>query len=132
MASQIAAVASLRPRVLRKSTLNLDIIALRLARGGLASRSIVRMVLDDLVEQIAIALREGDAVHLEGLGRFGLDIRMDGRLRPSMRFDPQLRHAVHSLDVFEGTITNRENLGLSTAEIVEKWNELHPDNPVER
>lgn len=130
MATLIQAVSAHRPRVVANRTIGLDILALRLARGSLFSRSIARMVLEDLSHEIRNALVQGDGVVLPGIGRFSVSIRTDGRLRPRMRVASELRKALAALEDFEGDIVRRDNIGLSTAEIVQLWDDEHPDDPV--
>ena len=38
-------------------------------------------------------------------------------------------HVTH-LDDYVGTVVNRESIGLSAAEMVARWNEEHPNDPV--
>jgi hypothetical protein len=42
-----------------------------------------------------------------------------------------MRNILRTVNDYGGTIKNRENVGLTTAEIVAKWNALHPEDPVE-
>ena len=131
MATLIQAVTAFRPRVSSKETIGLDILTLRLTRGSLVTRSIARMVLTDLSEEIRNALLQGHAVSLPGVGRYSVSIGTDGRLRPNVRVDNALRNALDAPGAFQGDIVRRDNIGLSTAEIVALWNEEHPEDPVE-
>jgi nucleoid DNA-binding protein len=131
MATLIQAVTAFRPRIASKETLGLDILTLRLTRGSLVTRSIARMVLTDLSEEIRNALLQGNAVNLPGIGRFSVSMGTDGRLRPNVRVATELRNALATPGAFGGDVIRRENIGLSTAEIVALWDEEHPDDPVE-
>jgi nucleoid DNA-binding protein len=131
MATLIQAVTAFRPRVVSKGTIGLDILSLRLTHGSLVKRSIASMVLEDLLEQIRNALLEGNTVNLPGVGRFGVSIGTDGRLRANIRVAAELRNALATPGAFKGDILRRDNIGLSTAEIVALWDEEHPEDPVE-
>jgi hypothetical protein len=130
MATLIAALSAYRPRVVAKRTVDLDMLAQRMERGSLASPSIVRMVLTDLCEQIEQSLADGEAVSLPGIGRFSADVKLDGSMRPVLRAAPSLRNVVRHATGYRGTITNRESIGRSVEQLVARWNEEHPDDPV--
>lgn len=131
VAQLIQAVAVYRPRVQQGRTIDLDILSERLSRGSLSSRAIARMVLEELAEETQKALRAGDQVVIPGLGRFRMSLRMGGKIRPHALVDAGLRRELSNLESFKGVIVNRDNLHMSTAEIVELWNAEHPDDPVE-
>ena len=130
MASLIQAVATYRPRVAKTHTVNLREMAERLTRGSLVTRSIADMVLADLVDEVRHSLRAGNTVNLDGIGSFRPGIRLDGTVRIASRLDPKLRKAISGVDQLDGTIFNRENIGLTTAELIERWNAEHPDDPI--
>jgi len=130
MASLIQAVATYRPRVAKAHTVHLHEMAERLTRGSLVTRSIADMVLADLVDEIRLSLRAGNTVSLDGVGSFRPGIGLDGSVRIGVRLDPKLRRAISGIDQLDGTIFNRENIGLSTAKVIERWNAEHPDDPI--
>ena len=41
-----------------------------------------------------------------------------------------LRRQMPTMAEYGGTILNRDNAGLSVAEVVARWDEEHPDDPV--
>ena len=65
-----------RPRIRNSKTIGLDTLATRLSRGSLVTRSIARMVLEDLTDEVSTGLREGNAVVLPGVGRFGVSLAL--------------------------------------------------------
>ena len=130
MATLIEAVSAFRPRVLHQRTVKLDDLSLRLSRGSLVTRSIARMVLGDLAEEIERALLAGERVFLPGIGRLTTSIRTDGRVHVNISVDRHLARALASPADFKGEVLRRENIGLSAAELVAMWNEAHPDDPV--
>jgi len=131
MATLIRAISEYAPRVLTPRTVGLDTLSSRLARGSLVTRSIARMVLEDLSGEVSKALWEGDAVNLPGLGRYSSSAALSGRMRPTFRVDRTLRRSMPTLAEFGGTILNRSNAGLTVAEVVARWDAEHPDDPVE-
>ena len=89
------------------------------------------MVLEDLSEEVIIALREGNAVVLPGIGRFGASLSLDGRMKPTFRVNAALRRSMPTITEFPGVVVNRENIGISIEEVIARWDEAHPDDPVE-
>lgn len=77
------------------------------------------------------ALDQGDAVRLPGIGRIGVALRLSGEVRPTFRVDMGLRRRMPTLAEYEGTILNRANAGMTLAELVARWDEEHPDDPIE-
>lgn len=132
MATLIRAIATYRPRIYHRRTLDLDALAARLAPRTLVTRSLARLVLEELAEEIARALLRGEAIALPGIGRIGLDIRMDGRLRPTFTADPRLRRRLAREGAFTGTVLQRESIGLDRDALIARWNREHPDDPVRR
>lgn len=131
MATLINAIQAVRPRLVSKGTVGLDELALRLSRGSLVTHSIARMVLQDLSDEIRVALLKGHAVTLPDLVRFRLSLGLDGRVRPRANATKSLRTAFTTLDDTEAEVLRRENIGLSLVEVVRLWDEAHPEDPVE-
>ena len=130
MATMIQAVTRYRPRLVHNGTVGVDQLARRMARGSLASESVVRHVLSDLEEQVIHALQLGESARLPGLGRFSMELTRNGVLRPYVRTDVKLRRTLASLDRYHGKILQRENIGLSAADMVALWNAEHPEDPI--
>lgn len=130
MATLIAAVQAVRPRLVTKRTIGLDDLATRLSRGSLVTRSIARMVLEDLSDEIQLALVQGDAVALPDIARFRLSLGLDGSVRPKAYVSSELRRSMTTLDDVNAEVILRENVGMSIAEVVRRWDEEHPDDPV--
>ena len=130
MATMIRAITEFRPRVLTRRTIGLDTLTRRLARGSLVTRPIARMMLEEISAEVLTGLSEGNAVQLPGIGRFGLGLSLSGDLRPTFRVDTALRQALPAVSDFPGEITNRLNIGLTSADVAALWNEAHPDDPI--
>jgi hypothetical protein len=107
MANLLQAVAQYRPRVTHTRTIELDELAGRLARGSLVTKSVARMVLEDLSDEIRYAMRT------------------------SVLVDPALRDNLLSVADFTGQIDRRQNVGLDLAALKLLWDAEHPDDPLE-
>jgi nucleoid DNA-binding protein len=131
MATLIQAVVQYRPRVAHTRTIELDELAERLARGSLFSKSVARMVLEDLSDEIRYAMRTGAQVRLPGIGLFRTAIRLDGTMRTGVLIDSALRDNLMSVTDFNGQIIRRHNVGLDLAALKLLWDADHPDDPLE-
>lgn len=132
MATLIRAIATYRPRILSRRTVGPDELAERITRDGIARPSIANLVLARLADEIEACLLRGEAVELPGVGRIGVDIRLDGRVRPVHRADPELRRRLARPGAFEGIVLRSESIGQDVDEIIARWNREHPDDPVRR
>jgi hypothetical protein len=88
------------------------------------------LVIKELRDHIIEFLLSGRAVKIEGLGIWTPNLGLDGTLEIQYRADPALVRALKTPGRFEGRISNRENIGLSGDELIAKWNQLYPDDPV--
>ena len=131
MANWIEAVNRYRPRVTNAPTIDIDFLAERLAVGTLITRPLARMVLEELGREVAGLLRTGHKVRLPGIGTLAPHVRLGGRMHPAIRFDPVLRASLSTVDDFLGGVQHRESVGLDLAALKVRWDEEHPDDPLE-
>lgn len=64
-------------------------------------------------------------------GIFTLDVRPDGTLYIHFLPCTELKRALNSPDGFHGHLLNRNNIGKSSQELVDQWNQEHPEDPLE-
>lgn len=131
MAKPIQAITQYRPRVAQSRIIEIDELTQRLASGSLVTRGVARVVLEDLSDEIRLALRTGAQVRLPGIGLFRTTIRLDGTMRTGVLVDPTLRANLTSVEDFSGKITRRENVGLDLAALKLMWDAEHPEDPLE-
>lgn len=131
MAIRIKAISELCPRLILGSLTEIkELVAYLAGRTGL-HRSEVRYVLDELSEAVIFFNRSGRGVRLEGLGIFTPGIGLDGKITINYRPDPSLAAALNGRDAYAGTILHRENIGRSSDELVQLWDEQHADDLVQ-
>jgi hypothetical protein len=90
----------------------------------------VDLSIKELRDQIIAFNRTGRAVKVEGLGTFAPNIDLNGTLAITYRPDPTLNFGLNAPGTFTGTIANREFIGKSPTELVERWNNEHPEDPI--
>jgi hypothetical protein len=81
-------------------------------------------------DQIIEFNRAGRAVKANGLGTFSPSIDLEGNLSISFRPDPAFANGLNVPGIFTGKVINRENIGKTSEELVTKWNEAYPEDPV--
>ena len=110
MSQKIKAIQTYGPRLVRGETVRKqELVSLLSSRTGYNSSELTGM-LEELRDIILFYCRSGRGVLLDGLGTYLPYIKLDGTLIVSHRLDPHIRK--------------------SSAELVELWNEDHPDDPI--
>ncbi len=130
MASRLEAINVHRPRIMQGRLVETEEMSRYLAgRVGL-HESQIRFVMLELREGVLFYNRSGRSVRLEGIGIFTPSIDLAGAVSVSHRGDRYLAAMLNLPGAFEGDIVNRQNIGKSTDELVQMWNEEHPDDLV--
>jgi hypothetical protein len=55
---------------------------------------------------------------------------LEGNLTISFKPDPTFSEGLKSKGTFQGEVLNREHIGLTGDELVQMWNDNHPEDPV--
>jgi hypothetical protein len=89
------------------------------------STGVVKNVQESEVETLTGLLKEGRSVHT-GIAIFRPTIDAQGNLSVSVRVDRRIISALNVPGAFTGKVNNSANIGLSTEQMVDLWNEEHP------
>ena len=73
---------------------------------------------------------QGTPVYLEGLGTYTPKVDLDGTLGVGHRADNQIKKGLNAPGKFSGTIHNRQNIGLTSDDLVAQWNGDNPEDLV--
>jgi hypothetical protein len=130
MASRIKAIGAYRPRIEQGNTVQKpEFIRASSRATGLVEGSLDQGI-KEMRDQIIEFMRAGRAVKIEGLGTWTPNISLDGSLDVQYRADTALINGLNVPGIFTGNVINRENIGKTGDELVQKWNEEHPEDPV--
>lgn len=130
MASRIKAINAYRPRIEQDKTVQKnELIAYMAARTG-QNEGAVDLGIKELRDALIFFNRAGRAVKVEGLGTWGPNIELDGTLDVKYIADSSLKNRLNDSGTFTGNVKNRENIGKTAEELVQLWNEAHPEDPV--
>jgi hypothetical protein len=119
----------LRPRARTSVMVDLKVLSAYVATRANMSVSDVSHALEELHNAVVFFCALGHSVKLEGLGVFRPDLELDGTKTIHYRMDRELLKNINRTP-FVAQIDNSENIGKSPEELVELWDELHPDAPV--
>ena len=93
------------------------------------STGVVKNVQESEVETLIGLLKEGRSVHT-GIAVFRPVIDAQGNLSVSVRVDTRITKALNVPGAFTGKVNNNFNIGKTTQEIVDQWNEAHPEDTI--
>ncbi len=130
MANKITAINAYRPRIEAGNTVQKQELVRQLARATGLNEGSADLVIKELRDIIIENLRAGRGVKVDGLGTWLPNIDLAGVFDVQYRMDSFLKNALNVTGIFTGTIINRENIGKTSEELILKWNEEHPEDPV--
>ena len=130
MAARIKAVNAYRPRIEQGNTVQKPEFVRAVSRATSLVEGTVDQAIKETRDQIIEFCRAGRAIKVDGLGIFTPTIDLDGNFTISFRADSALNYGINVPGTFTGTIVNRENIGKTTEELVQKWNTEHPEDQV--
>jgi hypothetical protein len=131
MAKPIEAINRYRPRIVQGKAADEKRYMRSVTKRTTLSSGVVRNVQDSRKESLTELLLDGRPVHTGG-AIYKLDISVDGTFTVNVKPDKDIVHAVNVPGAFQGTIINAENIGKTSSELFDMWDEDHPDNLVER
>ena len=130
MAPRIKAVNAFRPRIEQGNTVQKPELIRAVSRATGIVEGTLDQSIKELRDQIIEFNRAGRAVKVDGLGTFSPSIDLEGNLSISFRPDPAFDNGLNVPGIFTGTVINRENIGKTSDDLVAKWNEAFPEDPV--
>jgi hypothetical protein len=130
MASRIEAINAYRPRINLGVTVQKPALLRAVSRATSLVEGTVDMAIKETRDQIIEICHSGRAVKVEGLGRFMPCMDLEGNLTISFKPDPTFSEGLKSKGTFQGEVLNREHIGLTGDELVQMWNDNHPEDPV--
>ena len=126
MAKLIQAIGTYGPRVEVTRTVQTRQIAEYIAGRTSLNRGEIEGTLRELNEAIVFFAKQGQAVKLEGVGTFTPTIDLVGVLDVGFRLDTSIDGALNASGAFTGEVSNRGNIGKSSADLKQLWNNAHP------
>ncbi len=129
MARRIQAITAYRPRIAQGKAVDERSYIKQVTHRTTLSPGVVRNVQESEIETLIGLLLDGRPVHT-GFAIYSLDIGLDGKYTVNVKLNKYILRAVNTPGAFRGTITNSENIGKSSNDLVAQWNIDHPDEQI--
>jgi len=130
MAKLIKAISIYSPRIKTGLPASMrELVTFISGRTGL-TRGDIQHVLSELNEAVTFFHLAGRGVTIDGLGYYFPKVNFKGEITPSCRIDRELKANLNKKNAFAGEMENRDMIGKTSDEIVARWNEEHPEDPV--
>jgi hypothetical protein len=130
MAHRIKAINAFRPRIDQGNTVQKAELIRGLSRATSLVEGSVELAMKELRDQLIEHLRAGRAVKVDGLGIWTPTIALDGTLDIQYRPDGAFSYGLNLPGMFTGKIHNSQNIGKTSDELVQMWNEANPTDLV--
>jgi hypothetical protein len=121
MVATIKMINEYRPRIELGITVQKPELVRVLSRSTGLVEGTIDQTIKELRDHIIEFNRTGRGVKVEGLGTFFPSIDLEGVISISFRPDPAFAHGLNIPGIFTGKINNKENIGKSSDELVEKY-----------
>ena len=132
MAEQIQAIRAYTPRVKQQDIVDIEDLAEFIeGRTSFNGGAVINMLWEFRNALTFFAL-SGRPVRLKGLGIFSPGMDKDGEIGLNYRLDKWLKSELNVSGKFKGTVVNRDMAGKSAEEMVERWNDEHPDDKIKK
>jgi hypothetical protein len=130
MAKRINAIKALMPQIELNKTIQVDELTRYISRGTNLTPGQIKFILDELSDALLFFMSSGQPVKLEGLGTFTPTIKLSGDVTINVRVDRELIKSINKPGAFTGRLRNQANIGKSSDDLVDEWDQLHPEDIV--
>jgi hypothetical protein len=130
MAALIKAISKYRPRIILGKPATAPRFMEMITQRTTLSNGVVRNVQESEVETLIGLLREGRSVYT-GTALFTPTVNLEGNFDVSVRVDKRILAALNARDAFTGEILNSSNIGKTSQELAEMWNEEYAEDPID-
>ncbi len=132
MAKAVQAVRAYTPRVVQGQMVEMSILAKVIAARTSFNTGAILNMLYEFKEVLTEYALSGFPVRLERLGIFSPTVNKDGEFDLNYRTDVYLKSELNKRRAFRGDMKNRDMIGKSLDDMIERWNQEHPDDMIKR
>jgi hypothetical protein len=130
MAEEIKAIRSYTPRLKLGNMVDIkELVSIIQGRTSFNEGAILNM-LTELRDAIIFFALAGRPVRLRELGIFAPRIDKNGRLGINFKIDKWLKSEMNVEGKYNGVIVNKDMIGKSIEEMIQRWNQEHPDDEI--
>lgn len=132
MAKPIHAVQSYSPRLKPDRNASMkEVVSFIAGRTGM-NKGAITMVLHELKDTLTFFHLAGRGVKLEGMGIYKPRINLDGKIALTHHIDPELKAELNKPNAYEGEIENRDMIGKTSDDLIDRWNAEHPGDKIKK
>lgn len=131
MANKIKAFQAYSPRVKINRMKEVDDVVKYISGRSNLNESVLHLALLELKASLEFYLKQGYSVRLPGLGSFAPTIDRNGKVGMNQRPDKVLISELNVLGATTFTVRNKNMIGKSDEEFIQRWNNEHPEDPIE-
>lgn len=132
MAKEVQAVRAYTPRVVHGQLIEMSMLTQAIAARTSFNTGAVLNMLYEFKEVLIEYALSGFPVRLEGLGIFSPTVNKDGEFDLNYRTDVYLKSELNKRRAYRGEMKNRDMIGKSMDDMIERWNREHPDDMIKR
>ncbi len=132
MAKEVQAVRAYTPRVVQGQMVDMSILAKLIAGRTSFNTGTILNMLYEFKDALVLYALTGQPVRLEGLGIFSPTVNKNGEFDLNYRTDVWLKSELNKRGEFKGVMKNRDMIGKSLDDMIERWNLEHPDDKIKR
>ncbi|NIM13158.1 MAG: hypothetical protein GTO45_13645 [Candidatus Aminicenantes bacterium] len=126
----IKAIVAYKPRIKRGQLVDMDeLVSFISGRTGLNEGTILN-VLMELRDSLVFFARAARSVRVKGLGIFGPNINLEGNFSLYHKPDKWLKNELNKPRTLIGYLLNEDMIGKSLNDLIDRWNQEHPDDPI--
>lgn len=130
MANIMRAMREYMPGIQYAGTISMKALVMHIAGRTSLNRGTIHQMLIELQEALVYFGSQGMNVKMDGVGTFTPTVQLDGTFGMAYRADNEIKNQLNDQGRFSGTLKNRDMIGLSQQDIIERWNSEHPDDPI--
>lgn len=130
MAEEVKAIYAYTPRVKLEQIVEMPLLASLIEGRTSFNRGAILHMLAEFSDAIVFFCRSGSPVRLPGLGIFAPKINKDGVFGINFKMDTFLKSEMNTKGTYNGKVVNRDMIGKSVEDMVDRWNEEHPDDKI--
>lgn len=129
--NRMKAISLYSPRIVQQKTVKLQTMAQLMATHPGLTEGAIMLVLKQLMNQLVYHFSIGQGVQLDVLGTFTPVIKQDGTFTVKYLPSVRLKSEMNKDHWYKGNMNNRDMIGKSSDDMVARWNEEHPDDPID-
>lgn len=130
MPKEVKAIYAYTPRVKLERMVELQTLVSYIAGRTSFNKGPIQAMLYEFADALVFFARSGQPVRLPGLGIFAPKIDRNGVFGLNFKMDKHLKSEMNTKGTFTGEVVNRDMIGKPVEEMVERWNNDHPDDKI--